>query len=279
MITNIKYIASSGREYDLTVNGTLHRTANYFSWRWKPEGTKLQFGVRLSDFSREPAEYDAELIFYGTYAERSALLDAIHNDFETDLRAEKPGRIVWGNYYIDCYIIQSSADPVTTWEYVSNKIHIFAPYPFWVQDFHVSLPVSAVSAGSFLDYPYDYPYDYTPPAIGTKLIKSDFPYASEFQMIIYGLAVNPRITINGYPYVLYATIPAGAYVIIDSRKKSITQYNTDGTRSNMFDYRNKLESIFQSIPGGNLTIAWDATFGADITIYHERSEPEFKEVQ
>ena len=109
-------------------------------------------------------------------------------------------------------------------------------------------------------------------------IKSDFPFDSEFRMIIYGLAVNPRITINGYSYVLYTTIPDGAYVIVDSRTHTITQYNTDGTQSNMFNYRNKTDSIFAKIPGGNLRIAWDATFGADITIFQEKSEPEFEEV-
>lgn len=279
MITSIKYIASSGNTYDLTTNGILHRSANYYNWAWNVEGTKLQYGNRISDFSRESAEYDAELVFYGTYAERWKAITALHNDFENDLRQKKTGRIVWGDYYIDCYITQTNAEPVGLWSHISDKIHIYAPYPFWIQDAQITLPVTVISANSDLDYPYDYPYDYTPPAVGTKIVKSDFPFASEFKMIIYGQAVNPRVTINGYDYVLYSTIPSGAYVVVDSRTKSITQYNTDGTRSNLFNYRNKTDSIFERIPGGNLTIAWPATFGVDITIYRERSEPEFKEVQ
>ena len=91
-------------------------------------------------------------------------------------------------------------------------------------------------------------------------------------MVIYGQAVNPRIVINGYAYVLYTTIPAGSYVIIDSRKRTITLY-TAGQKTNLFNFRNKTDSIFKRIPGGNLTIVWDATFGVDITIFHERSEP------
>lgn len=279
MITNIKYIASSGKQYDLAVNGVLHRTANYFSWAWGVNGTKLQFGTRVSDFSRDAAEYDAELVIYGTLEERRQIISALHNDFENDLREKKPGRLIWGDYYIDAYITQSQTAPMETWKYLNNKIHIYCPYPFWVQDAHVSLPVSSVTESAFLDYEYDYEYDYSAPVIGTKIVKSDFPFASEFKMVIFGLAVNPHITINGYPYVMNVTIPQGAYVVIDSRTKSITQYNNDGTQSNMFNYRNKVNSIFEKIPGGNLTIAWDASFGADITIFRERSEPEIKEVQ
>lgn len=273
----IKYIASSGNEYDLTSNGIIHRSANYYNWLWNIEGTKLQYGTRVSNFAREAAEYDAELVFHGDPADLRQTIRALHNDFENDLRNKTPGRIVWGDYYLDCYITQSSADPMETWAYISDKIHIYAPYPFWMQDVHIALPVSAVSQGAYLDYPYDYPYDYTAPAVGSKTIQSDFPFSSEFMMVIYGAVVNPRVTINGYPYVLYASIPSGAYVVIDSRNKSIMMYQ-NGTKTNMFDFRNKTDSIFQKIPGGNLTLVWDSSFGVDITIYHEKSEPEFEEV-
>ena len=92
-------------------------------------------------------------------------------------------------------------------------------------------------------------------------------------MVIYGLAVNPRIVINGYPYVLYATVPAGAYVVVDSRQKSVMMYNADGTRTDLFNFRNKADSIFQKIPEGNLNISWGASYGVDITVFRERSEP------
>lgn len=92
-------------------------------------------------------------------------------------------------------------------------------------------------------------------------------------MVIFGPAINPRVTINGYGYVLYATIPQWAYVVIDSRKHTIMQFNTDGTQSNIFNLRNKTDSVFQKIPGGNLNIVWDASFGVNITIHRERSEP------
>lgn len=272
MRVNIKYVASSGNEYNLITNGIYHKEANYHKWEWEVEGTKLQYGYRVADFSRKPAEYDTELIFYGTYNQRRALVQALHDDFENDVRKKTPGKVIWGDYYLSCYVVSSSTEATEYPTWTSNKVTFYAPYPFWIQDVDVMLPVSAVSGSGFLDYTYDYSYDYTAPTVGTKYVHSDFPFSSEFKLIIYGLAVNPRITVNGYPYVLYTTIPSGAYVVIDSRNKSIVMYQ-GGVQTNMFNYRNKTDSIFEKIPGGNLTVTWDSTFGADLTIYRERSEP------
>lgn len=269
----ITYIASSGHKYNLISNGILHRKANYHVWAYRVQGTELQYGTRVADFAKDPAVYETELIFTGGERQRQALVNALHDDFRADIRNMKPGRIVWGSYYIDCFVIESNTAPTDIPTRTLNKIQIYAPYPFWVQDFKIELLPSEAAESDFLDFPINFPFDFTAPTIGETTIKSDFPFDSEFEMVIFGPAVNPRVTINYYSYVLYTTIPDGAYVVIDSRKKTVMQFNTDGTQSNIFNLRNKTDSIFQKIPGGNLRITWDATFGVNITIHRERSEP------
>ena len=279
MKTQIKYIASSGNVYDLTTQDIIHSTANYYDWEWKPDGAKRQYGQRVSRFSRDMATYEADLIFRGNPAELRRTIQALHNDFENDMRRMTPGRLVWGDYYIDCYIKGSGIENISFWSWISNKIQILAPYPFWIKEEKVMLSATPESTSVFLDYPYDFMYDFTAPAIGEKVVPSDSPFTSEFRMIIYGLAVNPRIVINGYPYILYTTIPSGSYVIIDSKQRTIMMYGINGQKTNIFDFRNKSDSIFEKIPAGNLDIVWDATFGADLTIFREKSEPEFEEIQ
>lgn len=269
----IKYIASSGREYSLMSNGIRQKKANYHKWEWNAEGTKLQFGMRVADFSREAGMYETELYISGGELVRQAIINALHDDFETDVRNKKTGRIIWGSYHADCYIVSSDTQPAENNIETVNKISILCPYPFWIEELLISLYPQEETESNFLDYRFDYEYEYTAPTIGQEIIKSDFPFESEFEMIIYGFADNPRITINGYSYVLYTTIPSGAYVIIDSRSKTIMQYNENGTRTNKFNFRNKSDSVFQKIPSGNLDITWDASFGVDLKVYHERSEP------
>ena len=279
MKTEITYIASSGNVYNLTTKDVLHRSADYYNWAWKIDGAKKQYGIRASRFSREAAQYEADLIFHGDPAELRHTIQALHNDFENDMRRMTPGRLVWGDYYIDCYINGSSIENISFWSWISNKIQICAPYPFWIKEEEVMLSTTPETSSGFLDYPFDYSYDYTAPAIGEKVVPSDSPFTSEFKMVIYGLAVNPRIVINGYAYILYTTIPAGSYVIIDSKQRTIMMYGSYGQKTNIFDFRNKSDSIFEKIPSGNLDIVWDATFGVDLTIFREKSEPEFEEIQ
>ena len=268
----VTYISSAGNTYQLhSKNGVVHKYLPYRSWAWKPYGTELDQGVRLAGFNRSAAQFKSELRLYGTKEEQEELIDNLHDDFEGDLRRVTAGKFIVNEYTLNCFVIGADArykNGATT-----DIIQIFAPYPYWIQEQKVALEASEVTASEFLDYPYDYAFDFTAPVMGRKIVTSDFPFESEFMMVIYGQAVTPTIVINGYSYILYTTIPAGAYVIIDSRKKSIMMYNTNGTQTDLFNFRNKTQSIFQKIPKGNLEIQWDSSYGVDLTIYRERSEP------
>lgn len=268
----VTYISSAGNTYQLhTKDGVLHKRLPYRSWSWKPRGTDLEHGVRVAGFNRAAAQYKAELLLYGAKEEQEELVDNLHDDFEGDMRRVIAGRLIVNGYTLDCFIISVDArykNGVTT-----DTIQIYAPYPYWTQEQNVTLEASEATGSGFLDFPYDFAYDFTAPVMGRKVVASDFPFDSEFRMVIYGQAVTPRIVINGYAHTLYATIPAGAYVVIDSRKKSVMMYNTDGTQTDLFNFRNKTQSIFRKIPKGNLEIAWNSSYGVDLTIYRERSEP------
>lgn len=270
----IKYIASSGNEYNLISDGIKHKEANYWDWAFKAEGTKLQFGMRVANFSKDPKTYKTTLLMYGPEVERRALLNALHDDFENDIRHETPGKLIWGDYYLMCYIIESVTKPTRAITQTENEISIFAPYPFWLQDYSVDFPKQEEQEGSqFLDYMYDYEYDYTPPKTGERNISRSFPFESDFSLTIFGEAVNPSVTINGYTYQMFMTVEAGEYLTIDSKAMTIILHKADGTEENAFDNRDKEHSVFRKIPGGNLNVVWDSSFGASLTIYQERSEP------
>ena len=266
---NLKYIASSGNEYELNAR-ILTRVANFHAWKWSPVGVDLKYGQRVSDFSRDAITYAATLVFRGTRIEKRALIDALHTDFETDIRNLKPGRIEWRDYYIPCYINESKTEPADSW--TENEIAIYCPRPFWVkEDFGQFLPGEA--QGTFLDYAYDYQYDYYGGPVGTVTWLREHPFASDFRMVIYGAATTPAVYVNGHKYGITTNIASGAYVTIDSRNHTVIQTNADGTTTNLFDYRDKTESIFELIPGGDLSLVWTGSFGFDMTIFDERSEP------
>lgn len=270
----LQYIASSGNVYNLKSDGIRTKTANYHKWNWGVDGTALQFGTRVASFKRAAITYTTRLVFGGAIAGRKLLLENLHEDFEMDVRTQTPGRIVWGDYYIDCYITASSTAPERHNVWTENDITIYCPHPFWIKELtRTFMPQEAPEDQQFLDYEYDHNYDYFYGNPGIAIWQTGFPFPSEFKMTVYGPAVDPRVLINGYPYQFFDTLEDGEYVVIDSRNNKITKYLITGQAVNIFDLRNKEESIFEAIPGGDLTINWSGQFGFDITLFNERSEP------
>lgn len=269
----LQYIASSGNIYNLKGDGIRTKTANFHRWEWGVEGTALQFGTRISGFTREAAVYESKLIFDGAYDDNKRISDALHEDFERDVLSMRPGRVVWRDWYIPCFIRASSTYPDANKLWADNEIEIYCPRPFWIkEDFANFFPDDGLGS-LFLDYPYDYAYDYWQGQSGKKTWVRSHPFPSDFKMVIYGAATDPTIYINGHAYGLSGTISAGELVTIDSREHTIVKTYTDGTEGNWFDNRLKTSDIFAQIPGGSLDVSWAGSYGFDLTIYDERSEP------
>ena len=273
MSVDLKYIASSGNVYNLKGDGIRSKKANYHKWKWVTNGTTLQYGIRVSDFSRKPAEYETTLIFYGSHNSRKELIDALHADFELDVRTMHPGRVIWGDYYIDCYITNSSTEPDEIDIWTDNAVTLYCPYPFWIKENTRSFYARSVEEQDYLDFPYDFSYDYYFGNPGVAVWERSHLLESDFEMKIYGPVVEPRIMVNGYPYILFDILEEQEYALINSKEKTVKKILASGQEVNIFDLRNKEESVFQKIPGGTLRLNWSGNFGFDLTIFEERSEP------
>ena len=278
-MTTIIYKASSGNQYNLQTDGSWIREANFHAWSFTPRGTELQFGQRVSSFAKEAATYTTTLIFHGTIQERSQRINKLHEEFENDIRNLSQARLFWGNWYIDCYIVASSTTPETV-SWTSNEIEVFCPRPFWIKEEKKSFMAQdePPAQQTFLDYEFDYEYDYFLGAIGSENWVREFPFDSDFKMYVYGPVSNPSISINGYPYQVFVTLNTSEYMIIDSMNNTVTKYASNGTKTSIFDLRNKAKSVFQKIPGGNLSFSWTGLFGFDLIIFNERSEPLNEEI-
>lgn len=274
----LDYVASSGRVYNLKSPGMIRtKEANYHIWEWGIDGTELQYGTRVAAFTREAATYSTKLVLDGGYFTRKDLLEDLHDDFELDVKNKTPGRIIWGDYYIDCFITLSSTYPGDRNQWTENDVTIYCPYPFWIREKTRSFyPQEAPVGETFLDYEFDYDYDFYFGDPGIATWPTDFPFASEFKLIIFGPCSNPRILINGYPYQINDTLEGTERIEIDSRNNKVIKHLANGQAISIFDLRNKEQSVFEPIPGGTLTLNWSGAFGFDLIIFEERSEPRWE---
>ena len=267
---NITYIASSGNTYPLEVARIWVKDANFHSWDFDAESTKLVHGSRISLFRKQAKTYEIKLIVRGTEVERAAVLNALHDDFENDLRQLKTGRIIWGAWYCDCYIMASATSPYPDVEqFTENKISVLVPSGFWQMEEERHFDIPATPQSEFLEYPYEYPYDFAPHAVTEQTWATESPFESDFEMRIHGPCVNPRVTINGWPYLVNATVPDGQVLTINSKEHTVIMGNR-----NLFDARNKVQSVFQKVPAGSLTLSWEG-FAFDLILFEERSEPKW----
>lgn len=272
----LTYTNSKGDTFDLLTNGLRVKEGNFHSFRWVPQVVSGLLGDSVKGFGKDALHYETTLAFIGTEAERRAALNTFHAATETDVINATPGTLTWQQDYIQCFVIASStypSDESPSWTF--NDVDIYVPYPFWMRDVTRSFSGGASESESGLDYPYDYEYDYYQGAQGSQMWATGHYAPSEFTLIIFGPAVDPIISVEGHQYGVYDTISAGEYVTIDSRSHTVTKTANDGTITNLFDMRTKDQSVFDKMPEGTFTVTWPGTYGFNLTLHEERSEPEW----
>lgn len=275
----IKYECSNGKEYNL-IGDRMRATSGYLhEYEWKPMTNNQEIGVDVYGFEKEAKTYRITLTFRGPLEDRKSKMDELTNCFEYDVVNKSPGRIWFGKYYIDCYIKEVETKVSTTRNnWTDMELGIYCPYPMWAEEKTKSFYPDYTEKGEayeFLEYLYDYPYDYSRPSSGTERWYIDHYRSSNFKMIIYGPCANPRITIEGQVYQVFDALEKNEYIEIDSRKKTVIKRLANGTEENLFYKKSTGSSIFTEIPPEDILVSWNGEFGFDITVFKERSVPEW----
>lgn len=198
---------------------------------------------------------------------------------EKDVCDMNPGKIIINGCYMRGYIYESKK---TKYYYdkrfLQSTLKFVSDEPQWVTEstkaFH---PAGSDTGYPHLDYPYDYDYDYAPDIISAGHINLDHYAPCKYLLKIYGPAINPAVTIGGIVRQVYTTLEAGQYLLIDSRDKTVKRVLNDGSVLNEFDNRRRgTKSIFEPITPGMNEVTWNNAFGFDLTLFIERSEPEWR---
>lgn len=271
----LQYVSSSGDIFDFKATDLRARSANFHNYTWFAQTKQQQYGDKVNRFDKTAAYYTCLLDVRGSIAQRKQTLNDLHEAFDKDIFRQTPGKIVHGDYYIQCYITYSATsarDPFT-----DNEIQIYCPYPFWVKEnVYTCMIRDDQGSDEFLGYDYGYNYDYSSGRSGQTIIDNPGAGPANYKLIMYGACNNPYIIIDSVIVGVHSIIGTGEYVTIDTRDHTVIKTATNGTKTNLYNYRTKSSSIFGKISSGNHTITWPGTFGFDLTVFEERSEPLWK---
>lgn len=216
-----------------------------------------------------------DMDFYADYATANALRKA----GDADVIANTPGTFVaQGEWKQRGYILASSPSMIH-YGRLTTTLKVALLDGAWWRLVSQSFTNSGGSgAGTDLDYPHDYPHDYEPNA-NVSTVTPSVLTPSAVHLVIYGPAVNPYVIVGGNRYQVSVTVPAGGYLTVDGRDKTIVLTLADGTTQNAFAYglRGSGEGggqyVFEPVHSGQQNVAWDGSFGFDLGWYEEEGEP------
>lgn len=269
----IRYINSEGKEYkfyDARVRAT---SGNFHKHAWTPETSKRKIGEIVQGFEKDAAEYEITFTVRGALEDRKTFLDEMQDAFETDVLLERPGRIYFGDYYIDGFVTSSETKTSDIAVYYSqNKIKLYCPRPIWTKENPYTFHSYGVSSSDNKRYPGRYPCRYANGMNNTYIQNPHFTDAN-FTLVIYGPVANPQVIIGDKSYLVNIVLEQGERLEIDSRTRTVIKIAKNGERVNAFHNREKGKTFFKKIPPGRQKVVWSGKFDWDLTIYEERSEP------
>lgn len=287
----ILYTSSEGQQFDFstlsdaqTPRVTRIKAADFHKWEYWPEGTPLQYGLNVSRYTRDAAQYETQLYIYGTPAEREEFLESFHNAIMHDIALNSPGVLTWGDWQISAVVLSSDTYPHGELEHVTvNDLVFYCPDPRWMQPERHYFSGELEEDETEVSWSNEFPADFTnrnrtivapanfiaprTPKTYTLAIGHHIP--SDFTLKIYGPAVSPVIRIGDSNYGLRYSIPGYMYAEIDSRNHTVML--SDGT--NLFNYRLSETSVFTKIGYGRVPIIPNGTYDFELTIFKESDEP------
>lgn len=236
---------------------------------------------RISAFSKGVVKKTLQVIIVcGSEEEGIAKRNALFETCEKDVLAKQHGRIIIGDYYMRCFVVGSTkTEYLQSKRYMKVKLSIVTEYPTWIREklnpFRMSnSPLAPGAEGQNLDYPFDYAFDYVSDIVSKAVHNEDFA-SSNFRMVIYGPCINPEIYIANHVYNVNTEVSANEYIVINSGEKTIELIRSNGEKVNCFNDRNRDSYVFEKIPSGANEVMWDGSFGFDVTLLEERSEPKW----
>lgn len=278
MLNHIKYVNHLNETIEFGKNILIVTDSDLLDFSWNVEKSN----DIISGFTRKIASKSVTVVIKNrNEAEAVRAKNQFFEIFEKDVLAKKSGKFVIGDYYLKCYVIGSvKNDYVARSNYITIKLKISTDYPYWCHELKKSfikgniVNETGAKTGK-LSYPYRYPYRYSMPQ-DVGFILNDHYASCDFKMIIYGPCTNPSILINGHLYEVTTTLYTGEYLVVDSRNNTVIRYLNDGRTENLFNWRNKDHSLFEKIPSGHCSVLWNTdSFGFDIVLFQERSEPKW----
>lgn len=228
-----------------------------------------------ADWSESSSGY-SKTIKIDVFGKKGELVDNMNHLYDVlayDVDNNLYGRLYVNGTFLRCRLKKSKKTKWAGHVYAVVELTFLASALEWITEECLQFfPQTIAQANVGLNFPFNFPFNFAFSKRGYAAKEIDGTSASDFQMVIYGPCVNPRILINGYPYEVFCTLEKNEYALIDSKLHTVTKYLANGSTANLYDQRSLEYSIFEKIPSGSLAVNWSGDFGFDVFLFLKRRE-------
>ena len=219
-------------------------------------------------------------------AEGAELRNRVHNVFERDVNyknnnpeTQESGKLFIGDYYLKCFISGSTPSGyLSNNKFLKKLLTVTTDSSVWVKEINY-LYSSVDTLGSAKKYAYKYPYRYNNTVNEDQYLMNPNLLAANFKFILEpqegSIISNPYVLIGDNSYRFNITLNEGEKLIVNSQLSSITLVDSSGREIDALYTRDKSSDIFKKIPGGESPISISANTRVYLTLFSERSEPEW----
>lgn len=221
-----------------------------------------------------PPRYGRQEVSVDVNALDRGLWDSACEAFEADCASGAPGALYCDQWYARAYCVSQEVRKVSQ-SYVTGTLTFVMLDGYWSKseqfDFFRS---EDIGDGEYLDYPHDYPHDYAKPFDSSNILNDQLT-AAPAQIVVFGPATNPSITIGGNVYRWEVDVSDGEYLSCEfNEARKAIRIVGNGYERDVFDSGVRGSGLgsgsycFQPIPPGSSTVSWDGSFG--FTVYLEK---------
>lgn len=270
MLDRITHTNSNNETLDFTSLGIFvnYNDLRNFEWGVKSKNNKI------TGFSKGIVNKTIPFVFLVDQQKANEIKNQFYEHFEIDILKKEKGYFEIGGYKYYCYAIKSTKS-----KYLIDKrllyldVGITTDDSYWIKETTYTADFSSSSTRTVTKYPFTYPFTYSIPKT-VSIVNGSFT-DTDMIMRIYGRCTNPIVDISDNTYQLYVTLNAGEYAEIDTFKRTITKYSSNGMQSNIFNSRNKNYDTFKKIPQGSFDVTTVGAEKVDIVLIERRSEPKW----
>lgn len=271
MLDRITHTNSNNETLDFTSLGIFvnYNDLRDFEWIVKSNNN------RITGFYKGIVKKTIPFVFLVADQQKANVIkNQFFEHFEIDILKKEKGYFEINGYKYYCYAIKSTKS-----KYLIDKrllylsVEITTDDSYWVKETTFTADFSSSSTKTVTKYPFTYPFTYSVPKI-VNIVNDSF-IDTDMIMRIYGRCTNPIVNISDNTYQLYVTLNAGEYAEIDTFKRTITKYSSNGMQFNIFNTRNKSYDTFKKIPQGSFDITTVGVDKVDIVFIERRGEPKW----